>query len=762
MRALGKRLWMAAAASLALAAAASQAGATILPLGFVETAVVDDLVSPTAMALAPDGRLFVAEQDGRVRIVKNAALLDEPFVQLTVDNIYERGLLGIALDPAFASNGYVYVYFASPGPRAYRIVRFTAEGDQAKPGSETLLFELPPYGVNARYHFGGAMHFGPDGKLYLGVGDHSLNTNAQKLTVPFGKILRINPDGSIPTDNPFYATATGVNRAIWAYGLRNPFTMAFDPASGRLFINDVGAVDWEEIDEGTPGGNYGWPQAEGPSENPAFIDPIYAYEHGGHPVGGCAITAGVFYSPAAAQFPQAYEGGYFFADFCGRWIRWLDTGTHQPSDFVRMLAGNPTDLDVGPDGSLFVLVRPAGGVRQDDPGAIYRIFYTGSLAPQIAVQPESQTVLIGDPVTFAVESIGADGYQWRRNGMAIDGAVGASYTLDAVTAEDDQDEFRVVVHNGFGETVSAPAVLTATTNQLPVPSIVLTRPRELYHGGDLIEFSGAATDPEDGPMPPSSFSWRVDFHHNSHFHPYLPPTPGVAGGSFSVATLGETATDVWYRVNLRVTDSGGRTTTVYEDVLPEVATFTVQTQPAGLEVVVDGRPYASGAEFDGVVGLTRELAVEPEQTLLGTDYVFDHWSDGGGLEHLIQVPPGSTTYTAVFTPADPTTTTSASPQCGNAVLDDGEDCDDGDNDFHFGDPCRGNCTRVPCGKPTNSPGAVPVGSDALFTLAAAVGQRSCAATVCDVDSNGHVLASDALAVLRAAVGLLTELDCPAG
>ncbi|HYC54948.1 MAG TPA: PQQ-dependent sugar dehydrogenase, partial [Candidatus Binatia bacterium] len=599
-----------------------------------------------------------------------------------------------------------------------------------------------------------------DGKLYLGVGDHSISSNAQLKTVPFGKILRINPDGSIPADNPFYGTTTGVNRAIWVYGIRNPYTAAFDPDSGRMFINDVGAADWEEINEAVAGGNYGWPLAEGPSENPAFIDPVFAYEHGGSPIGGCAITAGTFYSPATSQFPQSYEGGYFFADFCGRWIRWLHPQTHAPSDFVRSLPGNPSDLDVGADGSLYVLVRPAGGARQDDPGAIYRIFFTGSLAPQITVQPESQTVLIGDPATFRVEALGADTFQWQRDGVDIEGATSSSYSLPAVSQDDDGAEFRVLLHNDHGDTVSVVAVLTTTTNQLPVPQIVVSKPRQLYWGGDEIQFSGTATDPEDGSIGAASLTWRVDFHHNTHFHPVLPPTSAVSGGSFTTSTTGETATDVWYRINLRVTDSGGRSATAYADVHPEVASFTVETSPDGLEVIVDGRPFGSGAEFDGVVGVTRSLAVEPEQSLLETEYVFDHWSNGEDVEHSISVQPGSTTYTAFFVSAEPTTTTLGDPACGNGIIDDDEECDDGDNDFDHGDLCRGNCTRMPCGKPTNSPGPLPVGSDALFTLMAAVGQRQCVLQVCDVDDDGDILATDSLAVLRAAVGLGPALGCP--
>jgi glucose/arabinose dehydrogenase len=132
----------------------------------------------------------------------------------------------------------------------------------------------------ATNHNGGAMNYGPDGKLYIAVGENANGANAQSFANLLGKMLRINADGSIPADNPFYLTATGNNRAIWALGLRNPFTFAFQPGTGRMFINDVGQNMWEEIDDGIAGSNYGWPAAEGPTGNSSYRSPIYWYGHG--------------------------------------------------------------------------------------------------------------------------------------------------------------------------------------------------------------------------------------------------------------------------------------------------------------------------------------------------------------------------------------------------------------------------------------------------------------------------------------------------
>ncbi len=195
--------------------------AATLPNGFSETRVADGLGDPTAFAFAPDGRIFVTAQSGAVRVIKNGALLSTPFLTITTDNSGERGLLGIAFDPAFTTNQYVDIYYTVPGsPPHNRVSRFTASGDVAVANSEVALVDLE--NLSATNHNGGAIHFGPDGKLYVAVGENANAANAQTLNNRLGKILRVNADGTIPTDNPFYNQATGSRRSIWALGLRNP------------------------------------------------------------------------------------------------------------------------------------------------------------------------------------------------------------------------------------------------------------------------------------------------------------------------------------------------------------------------------------------------------------------------------------------------------------------------------------------------------------------------------------------------------------
>jgi glucose/arabinose dehydrogenase len=337
------------------------ATAANLPSGFTEVQVGDNLSgAPTSMAFAPDGRLFVCQQNGQLRVIKNGSLLGTPFVSLTVDSSGERGLLGIAFDPNFAINHYVYVYYTvATSPIHNRVSRFTAAGDTATPGSEVVILDLDNLS-SATNHNGGAIHFGPDGKLYIGVGENGNGANSQTLSNLLGKILRINSDGTIPADNPFYNSATGNNRAIWALGLRNPFTFAFQPGTTRLFINDVGQSTWEEINDGIAGSNYGWPITEGPTSNPAFRSPIYYYGHGTSDTTGCAIVGGAFYNPPVPQFPSSYTGKYFFADLCSGWIRVFDPAAGTATGFATGIS-NPVDLHVGPDGALYYLAQGSGG-----------------------------------------------------------------------------------------------------------------------------------------------------------------------------------------------------------------------------------------------------------------------------------------------------------------------------------------------------------------------------------------------------------------
>lgn len=229
---------------------------------------------PVDLEFAPDGRLFYAElRTGRIRVVEDGRLREEPFAELTVVNLprySEHGLLGLALDPDFARNGYVYAFYTVPDqqgePLKQRVVRFR-EVDGRGAEMTVILDDLP---VGPRcYHNGGRLAFGPDGKLYISLGDGENPPAAQDTADLRGKILRINPDGSIPPDNPILGSP------VWAWGLRNVFGLAFAP-DGTLYATENGPQGYDELNRIVPGGNYGWPQVTGIAGDERFIDPLYS------------------------------------------------------------------------------------------------------------------------------------------------------------------------------------------------------------------------------------------------------------------------------------------------------------------------------------------------------------------------------------------------------------------------------------------------------------------------------------------------------
>ena len=372
-----------------------------LPAGFTETTVVSGLSAPSAMEFAPDGRLFVLEQGGNVKLVHNDGTTWTA-LHLNVDSAVERGLLGIAFDPNFSSNHYVYLYYTNPNPGAApwatgehnQISRFTV--DDSNPQQPVFTNEAPILDLDnlssAANHNGGAIHFGSDGMLYVDVGDNMQtftqggNTYrvSQTLADLLGKQLRIDVSAFnqgvaqrddttvghlIPPDNPFVGTASGINQLIYVLGLRNPYTFAVQPGTGVIFINDVGENTWEEIDRSIAGDNYGWSggNTDGFGQTPpgpgTYEDPLLAYNHTGGPAGGgIAIVGGTFYDPASPQFPSNYVGKYFYADLTGNFIRVFDPSdpgsasnpdTSQP--FATNLPGGSRDLTVDAAGSLYYL-----------------------------------------------------------------------------------------------------------------------------------------------------------------------------------------------------------------------------------------------------------------------------------------------------------------------------------------------------------------------------------------------------------------------
>lgn len=635
---------------------------TVLPEGFAEEVLVTSLTRPTALQLVPDGRMFIAEQDGAVKVIQGDMVLAEPFIVLPTDGRGERGVLGITIDPDFETNQYVYVYYTvipNEGPTFNRISRFTADGNKAVPGSEFILVELDP-NIYGEIHNGGAIHFGPDGKLYVATGDNGLSSNAQSLTTTHGKILRYNSDGTIPDDNPtsfagVQGTTEGEYRAIWAIGLRNPFTFSFQPGTGRMFINDVGQERWEEVNEGFAGLNYGWPRTEGyfnQSAFPDFTQPIYAYAHA--PLGPDlwefkAISGSAFYNPATVAFPTEYLGGYFFGDFVDGNISFFDLNNNEVTEFASTLTGyGLVDIDITPQGDLIYLTR---GMGQRGTGGLYRIRYTQE--PLISEQPLGVRVFPGESATFSVVANGAGilEYQWLRNGEEIPGARSATLVIDDTTLDDNGAYFNVVITNEFGSTTSQTATLTVTPNNPPIPLILAPLPGSFFIAGQTYRFEGSATDAEDGELGAASLTWRIDYHTgDAPPRPFYTETEGITEGEFTIPTATPyLRPDVFYRIYLTATDSNGDSTTISRDLLPITPVITLQANLPNVEMTLNGQPVTSPHEFIGVAGVLRQFVTPTSVVQDGITYKFVGWSDGvTTAAREVNTPSVRTTFTARY------------------------------------------------------------------------------------------------------------------
>ncbi|HEX8911570.1 MAG TPA: PQQ-dependent sugar dehydrogenase, partial [Humisphaera sp.] len=645
--------------------------AATLPAGFAEAKVGSGFKEPTDMAVAPDGRLFVTEKGGAVRVIKNGSLLTTPFATLSVDTYRDRGLDAIALDPNFATNGYVYLYYTKADPtnpntapngavnRLSRVTVDPANPDRAKSGSEVVLLDNVP--SNTGYHIGGLLEFGTDGKIYLGTGDggvpfdaqtSGVTSFAQDLNSLGGKILRLNPDGTAPADNPFAGQA-GKRPEVWAYGMRNPFSGAVDPASGKVFANDVGQAAWEEVDAITKGGNFGWPGAEGNSTNPAYINPLYTYAHDPNTTYSASVTGGLFYR--GNQFPSPYAGQYFVADYIQGWIKTVNPSTGAVADFAWNTNG-PIRMEAAADGGFYYLshndlavykINYVGAVNRA-PAAVATATPTSGLAPlAVSFNGSGSSDPDGDPLTYA----------WDFG----DGTTGTGKTVSHTYTANGTYAPKLTVSDGRLTNTASTAPITVGA-VAPTATITLPSNGALYTAGDVISFAGTGTDPQDGTLPASAFNWSVVFHHQTHTHGFIDSIPGVRSGTFTIPTTGETDPVQWYEVRLTVTDSQGLTGTASVNVNPRVVNLTVAASTPGLTLNLDGQPVPTPSTRQAVAGMVRGLGAPASQVFNGATYQFVSWSDGGAANHNATTPTTDVTYTATYR-----STTSSQPYSGTAA-----------------------------------------------------------------------------------------------
>lgn len=689
----------AAVGALAVLLLPSTGAAVLVPTGFADS-LVTAATRPTGLAFTPDGRLLVAGQLGTVHVYEAGALLPTPALDLgpLICTDRERGLLGVAVDPAFASNRYIYVYYTfnksatcayAPDPAPVnRVARFVlSDVNVVDPTSERILIDNIP--SPGGYHNGGDLHFGKDGYLYVSVGDGGCdyaldsgcgnqNDAARDLNALLGKVLRVTSDGAAPADNPFQGegtvpcASTGVAPAgtkcqeTFAWGLRNPFRIAFDPnaAATRFYINDVGQNHWEEIDEATAGADYGWNVREGHCATgsttncgppPAgMTNPIFDYAHFsglGLPTDGCESITGGAFVPSGA-WSSEYDGAYLFGDFvCGKIFRLTPgaTGGFTATEFVTGLGQNSvTTMLFGPDGALYYTLNfySGGEIRKlDFLGAANRP-PTASLTASPTSGPVPLTVSFdgsassdpdGDPLTYLWDF--GDGATVQIPAATVSHTYmrGGTYTASLTVRDDDG-------------ALSAPATIRIDAgNAAPVATIVAPTADKLFRVGEEITLTGTATDPEDGTLADSALTWTVVLHHDTHIHPFFGPASG--NGLVITAPAPEglaAAANSYLEIQLTVTDSEGLTTTVTQALRPNLVDLTVATEPAGLTVEVNGTPVVAPHTVTSWEGYEIDVNAPDQSQACADSWLFERWSDGGAAAHSIATPASDTTYTATF------------------------------------------------------------------------------------------------------------------
>jgi PKD repeat protein len=716
---------------------APAAGAATLPTGFQETTVFSGLTNPTVVRFARDGRVFVAEKGGRIKVFDSLSdttptvfadlstnFPSDPYVYALYT--YDHELGADAPAPRWGTGTYSDGCPTPPGATADgcvvsgRLSRLQASGNTMT-GSEQVLVE--DWCQQYPSHSIGTVEFGADGMLYASGGDgasfnfadwgqdgsplnpcgdppggvgaalspptaeggalrsQDLRTSGDPVSLD-GSIIRVNPStGVAPPDNPLVSNADTNARRIIAYGQRNPFRFTFRPGTNEIWAGDVGWNTWEEINR-IPDAtdsvveNFGWPCYEGIprqsgydaanlticenlyGQSGAVTAPYHAYNHGNQVVSGescptgSSSIAGLDFQFAASNtnYPGEYDGALFFADYSRDCIWVMQKGVNglpAPGLIRTFVAGaaNPVNLEIGPGGDLFY--------ADFDGGTIRRIRYTATNTPPSAVATANPTTGSA-PLTVAFDgsaSTDPDGdtltYAWDLDG---DGATDDSTAARPTYTYMSNGTYTVTLRVTDTKGASAAATVTIRVGNTP-PTATINTPAAgtTWKVGDVINFSGSATDPQQGSLPASALTWKLILHHcpsNCHEHT-IQEYAGVASGSF---TAPDHEYPSYLELQLTATDSGGLSHTVTRRLDPRTVALTFQTSsPGGLNLVVNGAaPQTTPFTRTVIVGSMNSISAPSPQTKNKQTYIFNSWSDGGAQTHTIVAPATATTYTARF------------------------------------------------------------------------------------------------------------------
>ena len=762
--ALRRHLLVLLGALLLLIPAATHA--STLPAGFQETVVFSGLTNPTVVRFSPDGRVFVAEKSGLIKVFDNLSdTTPTLFADLStnVHNFWDRGMLGFALDPGFPANPYVYVLYAhdaaigGTAPRwgtagvlsdpcptppgatgdgcviSGRLSRLQAAGN-VMTGPEQVLIE--DWCQQYPSHSTGSLAFGEDGALYVSGGDgasfnfadwgqdgsplnpcgdppggvgatlspptaeggalrsQDLRTTADPTSLD-GAILRVDPaTGQGLPDNPLAFSSDPNARRIVAHGLRNPFRIGIRPHTSEVWAGDVGWSTWEEIDRVDPAGpveNFGWPCYEGGGRQSGYdganlnicenlyatpnavTAPYFSWNHSAKVVTGETCPTGSSSAAGIAFYEEGnypgYAGALFFADYSRDCIWAMKAGANglpnaaAPLTFAAA-AANPVGLEIGPEGDLFY--------ADFDGGTIRRVRYFSANRPPVAVATANPTAGAA-PLNVTFNGTGSSdpdagdtiSYAWDLDEDGLyDDSTAAQPTRTYSTDGDHVIRLRVTDTAG-ASSVSDPVTISVG-NSAPTAAIATPSSGTTWRVGDVISFSGSASDSEQGTLPASSLSWELVMQHcpsNCHQH-VIQSFTGVAGGSF---TAPDHEYPSYLELRLTATDGGGLTDTETLRLDPQTVTLNFASSPTGLQLVVGSTSAATPFSRTVIIGSANSVSAVSPQTLGGTTYGFSSWSNGGAQTHTITAPAAPATYTATFTalPAPPSLVASYSFDAGS-------------------------------------------------------------------------------------------------
>jgi glucose/arabinose dehydrogenase/Ca2+-binding RTX toxin-like protein len=702
---------MLAACLLAVVVRVELAQGATLPLGFENQVVVTGASKPIDLAFTPDSRILIASQTGQLRVYKNGQVLSTPALDLLratkICNTGEHGLSGVAVDPNFSTNHFVYLFYTfnksggtcptgdqwdptNPNNPVNRISRFEMNGDTIDPASQKVLIDNIPTG---NVHQGGGLGFGKDGFLYISVGDGycdymgdsgcaGKNDASRDTNVLLGKILRITHDGAIPSTNPYQGTdsarcnLTGKTDAgkkcqeTFASGLRNPFRFTFDPdASGaRFFVDDVGGNAWEEVNEGVAGADYGWNICEGNHDNPGqpgsancavapFTPPIHEYHHDT----GCASVVGAAFVPNDAPWPASYNNSYLYGDYvCNKIFELKPNGAggYVASDFASGLPpGGPISMAFGPHGSGKALYYTtyAGS------GEIHRIAYTGTTNQTPSASLKTTSPNYG-PIPLAVSFDGSastdpDGdtplsYLWDFGDGSAPKETTTPTTSHTYTTVPTAGSYTATlkVRDARGA-LSTPATVKVFPGNSP-PNVTIGSPAssKLFKVAEQITLTGSATDPQDGQLPNSALKWELrQWHNGNHYHPFLSGTGNnLTFSAPAPEDLAATGTGNYLEIRLSATDSKGLSRTITQQLQPHRVEVSFASQPSGLSLQINGESFTTPKTLLSWESYKLNVNAPSPQMLAGTAYLFSSWSDGGAQSHDVITGAQPSTHTATF------------------------------------------------------------------------------------------------------------------